>query len=252
MADRGAARRRRSPCSTTARRGRAAAPTSSRRRPRRSAPPCCAMSSAPATRTSARSSAPFRRMSMRSTPPSGHPTRRCIVKQLPDVGLTVPMMGPDGQFEPVDYIQASAGGAEGNYVSFLVPDMKQGALRAGLRQGVRGEIRRRSARMVRWPTRRRTSCSTRSRRWASRTAPRSATPCAATKDYQGMLGNAVTFNDKGDVDTPDHLHLPGEGSGFRPGQDAESGKLSSSSPTRVTSVHDVARSPRAAAARCAD
>ena len=28
-------------------------------------------------------------------------------------------------FEPVDYIQASGGAAEGNYVSFLVPDVKK-------------------------------------------------------------------------------------------------------------------------------
>ena len=35
------------------------------------------------------------------------------------------MMGPDGQFEPVDYIQSSGGAAEGNYVSFLVPDMSK-------------------------------------------------------------------------------------------------------------------------------
>ena len=80
---------------------------------------------------------------MRSTPSIWAPDAALIVKQLPDVGLSVPMMGPDGQFEPVDYIQASGGGAEGNYVSFLVPDMKQGARRAGLRQGVRGEVRRR-------------------------------------------------------------------------------------------------------------
>ena len=33
------------------------------------------------------------------------------------------MIGPDGQYEPVDYIEASAGAAEGNYVTFFVPDM---------------------------------------------------------------------------------------------------------------------------------
>ena len=36
------------------------------------------------------------------------PDAALIAKQLPDVGLNVPMIGPDGQFEPVDYIQASA------------------------------------------------------------------------------------------------------------------------------------------------
>src|SRR4051794_23211053 len=53
------------------------------------------------------------------------PDAALIAKQLPDVGLDVRMIGPDGQFEPVDYIQASAGGAEGNYVTFFVPDMKK-------------------------------------------------------------------------------------------------------------------------------
>src|SRR5215469_7527258 len=53
------------------------------------------------------------------------PDAALIAKQLPDVGLNVRMVGPDGMFEPVDYIQASAGAAEGNYVTFLVPDVKK-------------------------------------------------------------------------------------------------------------------------------
>src|SRR5262245_8591607 len=53
------------------------------------------------------------------------PDAALLAKQLPDVGLNVRMIGPDGQFEPVDYIQASAGSAEGNYVTFFVPDMKK-------------------------------------------------------------------------------------------------------------------------------
>ena len=39
------------------------------------------------------------------------PDAALIAKQLPDVGLDVHMMGPDGQYEPVDYIQASGGAA---------------------------------------------------------------------------------------------------------------------------------------------
>ena len=54
------------------------------------------------------------------------PEAALIAKQLPDVGLSkVRMIGPDGQFEPVDYIQASGGAAEGNYVTFLAPDLKK-------------------------------------------------------------------------------------------------------------------------------
>jgi branched-chain amino acid transport system substrate-binding protein len=51
------------------------------------------------------------------------PEASLIAKQLADVGLNVRMLGPDEQYEPVDYIQASAGAAEGNYVTFLVPDV---------------------------------------------------------------------------------------------------------------------------------
>src|SRR5439155_503717 len=39
------------------------------------------------------------------------PDAALIAKQLSDVGLNVRMIGPDGQFDPVDYIQASGGGA---------------------------------------------------------------------------------------------------------------------------------------------
>jgi branched-chain amino acid transport system substrate-binding protein len=53
------------------------------------------------------------------------PDAALIAKQLPDVGLNVHMLGPDGLFEPVDYIQASAGAAEGNFVTFLVPDVNK-------------------------------------------------------------------------------------------------------------------------------
>ena len=69
------------------------------------------------------------------------PDAALLVKQLPDVGLDVRMIGPDGQYEPVDYIEASAGAAEGNYVTFLVPDLKQGALGDRLLRGVRGGVR---------------------------------------------------------------------------------------------------------------
>src|SRR5919202_4226187 len=53
------------------------------------------------------------------------PDAALLAKQLPDVGLDVHMMGGDGQYEPVDYVQASAGAAEGNYVTFLVPDIRK-------------------------------------------------------------------------------------------------------------------------------
>lgn len=53
------------------------------------------------------------------------PDAALIAKQLRDVGLKVKMIGPDGLYEPVDYVQAAGGAAEGNYVTFFVPDMKK-------------------------------------------------------------------------------------------------------------------------------
>ena len=70
------------------------------------------------------------------------PEAALIAKQLPDVGLgKVKMIGPDGQFEPVDYIQAAGGAAEGNYVTFLAPDLKKIPAAAAFVNGVRGEVR---------------------------------------------------------------------------------------------------------------
>ena len=51
------------------------------------------------------------------------PDAALIAQQLPEVGLNVRMLGPDEQHEPVDYIQDAGGAAEGNYVTFLVPDV---------------------------------------------------------------------------------------------------------------------------------
>ena len=44
----------------------------------------------------------------------------------------------------------------------------------------------------------------------------------ATKNYQGILGVPITFDDKGDVAGGVDLHLPGEGTGLRADQDARS------------------------------
>jgi len=53
------------------------------------------------------------------------PDAALIAKQLPDVGLKVKIIGTDANYEPVDYVQAAGGAAEGNYVTFFVPDMKK-------------------------------------------------------------------------------------------------------------------------------
>jgi branched-chain amino acid transport system substrate-binding protein len=129
------------------------------------------------------------------------PDAALIAKQLPDVGLNVRMIGPDGQFEPIDYVQASAGAAEGNYVTFFVPDMKKvpaavefvkayeakhGALSSyGPLAYEATNIMLEAIKKVGKPD-----------RALIRDAVR------ATKDYKGILGQGIAFDDKGDVATP--------------------------------------------------
>jgi branched-chain amino acid transport system substrate-binding protein len=128
------------------------------------------------------------------------PDAALLVKQLPDVGLTVPMMGPDGQFEPVDYIQAAGGAAEGNYVSFLVPDVRKTPTAYAFTKAFEakygtvssyGPLAYEAANILLTAIQK----VGKPDRAAIRDAVR------ATKGYQGLLGSSVTFNDKGDVDT---------------------------------------------------
>ncbi len=126
------------------------------------------------------------------------PEAALIAKQLPDVGLNVRMIGPDGQFEPVDYIQASGGAAEGNYVSFLVPDLKKiPAAQAFVKAfeakhgpvSSYGPLAYEAANIILEAIKK----VGRADRAAVRDAVR------ATKNYQGILGMPITFDEKGDV-----------------------------------------------------
>jgi len=123
-----------------------------------------------------------------------------LVKQLPDVGLTVPVMGPDDMFEPADYIQASAGAAEGNYVSFLVPDVTKLPSAQAFAKAFEakygpvssyGPLAYEATNILLTAIQH----VGRPDRAAIRDAVR------ATKDYRGLFGNAVSFDDKGDVNT---------------------------------------------------
>ena len=128
------------------------------------------------------------------------PDAALIVKQLPDVGLSVPMMGPDGQFEPVDYIQASAGGAEGNYVSFLVPDMSKVPSAQAFAKAFQAKYGPASSYgPLAYEATNILLNAIKTVGKPDRAAVRDAV--RGTRNYQGMLGNAVTFNDKGDVDS---------------------------------------------------
>lgn len=127
------------------------------------------------------------------------PDAALIAKQLADVGLDVRMMGPDGQYEPVDYIQASGGAAEGNYVSFLVPDVRKIPTAETFVQAYEkkfgsissyGPLAYEAANIL--------LASIQKVGKADRAAIRDAV--RATKGYSGILGQPITFDAKGDVD----------------------------------------------------
>ena len=126
------------------------------------------------------------------------PEAALIAKQLPDVGLNVRMIGPDGQFEPVDYIQASGGAAEGNYVTFLAPDLKKIPAAAAFVKAFEakygavssyGPLAYEAANIILEAVKK----AGKADRMAVRDAIR------ATKGYQGILGVPISFDDKGDV-----------------------------------------------------
>lgn len=126
------------------------------------------------------------------------PDAALIAKQLPDVGLNVRMIGPDGQFEPVDYIQASGGAAEGNYVTFLAPDLKKIPQAAAFVKAFEakygpvssyGPLAYEAANIILEAIKKVGK--------ADRAAVRDA--IRATKNYQGILGVPISFDDKGDV-----------------------------------------------------
>jgi branched-chain amino acid transport system substrate-binding protein len=126
------------------------------------------------------------------------PEAALIAKQLPDVGLDVKMLGPDGQFEVKDYVEASGGAAEGNYVSFLAPDMRKVPAAAKFVKAFEakygtlssyGPLAYEAANIVFEAIKRAGK--------AERAAVRDA--IRATKGYQGILGTPITFDDKGDT-----------------------------------------------------
>ena len=122
-----------------------------------------------------------------------------IAKQLADVGLSkVRMIGPDGQFEPVDYIQASGGAAEGNYVTFLAPDLKKIPAAAAFVKSFEakygpvssyGPLAYEAANIILEAIKK----VGKPDRAAIRDAVR------MTKDYRGILGLPLSFDEKGDV-----------------------------------------------------
>jgi branched-chain amino acid transport system substrate-binding protein len=108
------------------------------------------------------------------------------------------MLGPDGQYEPVDYIQASAGAAEGNYVTFLVPDVNKIPAAATFikefdsKYGTissYGPLAYESANIL----------LTAIQKVGKMDRAAIAAAVRATSNYGGILGFPLTFDDKGDV-----------------------------------------------------
>jgi branched-chain amino acid transport system substrate-binding protein len=136
-----------------------------------------------------------------------------MAKQLPDVGLKAKMIGPDGQFEPVDYIQASGGAAEGNYVSFLVPDLKKIPRAAAFTKAFEakygpvssyGPLAYEAANIILEATKKVGK--------ADRAAIRDAV--RATKGHEGILGVPISFDQKGDVEGGVIYFYQVKGTGF--------------------------------------
>ncbi|WP_420963922.1 branched-chain amino acid ABC transporter substrate-binding protein [Brucella sp. IR073] len=141
------------------------------------------------------------------------PDAALIAKQLPDVGLDVRMVGPDGLFEPVDYVQAAGGAAEGNYVTFFVPDMKKIPAAAAFVKTFEakhgpissyGPLAYEAANIL-------ISAIDR-----AGSADRAAVARAVreTKGYTGILGMPVSFDKKGDVATQSLSVYQVKGAGF--------------------------------------
>ena len=141
------------------------------------------------------------------------PDAALIAKQLPDVGLNVRIIGPDGQFEPVDYIQASGGAAEGNYVSFLVPDLKKIPAATAFVNAFEakygpvssyGPLAYEAANIILEAVKKVGKADRAMVRDAVRT----------TRNYRGILGLPISFDDKGDVAGGVIYFYQVKGSGF--------------------------------------
>ena len=126
------------------------------------------------------------------------PDEALIAKQLGDVGLNVRIVGGDGDFEPVDYIQASGGAAEGNYVTFLVPDIRKIPEAAGFVNAFEGKYGTLSSYgPLAYEAANILLTAIEKVGKPDRAAIRDAV--RATNNYKGILGFPLTFDDKGDV-----------------------------------------------------
>jgi branched-chain amino acid transport system substrate-binding protein len=127
------------------------------------------------------------------------PDAALIARQLQDVGLKVPMVGPESQMVVTDYIKASGGAAEGNYVTYYAPDIKKIASAASFvksYQAKYGEMASYDPFFYDGANLLLTAIKN-----AGPGANREAVLAAvrATKDFKGVLGSTYNFDPKGDV-----------------------------------------------------
>jgi branched-chain amino acid transport system substrate-binding protein len=126
------------------------------------------------------------------------PDAALMAKQLPDVGLDKRMVGPDGQYEPVDYIEASGGAAEGNYVTFFVPEMAKVPSAVDFVKAFEAEYGTLSSYgPLAYEAANILLTAVQKAGKAERAAVRDAV--RGTKDYTGILGFPISFDAKGDV-----------------------------------------------------
>jgi branched-chain amino acid transport system substrate-binding protein len=141
------------------------------------------------------------------------PDAALIAKQLPDVGLKVRMIGSDANYEPVDYVQAAGGAAEGNYVTFFVPDMKKVPGAGSFVKNFEGKygpissygpLAYEAANILLQAVK------------TAGTADRAVVAKAVReiKGYKGILGLSITFDSKGDVATQSLSVYQVKGAGF--------------------------------------
>jgi branched-chain amino acid transport system substrate-binding protein len=141
------------------------------------------------------------------------PDAALLAKQLPDVGLDVRVIGPDSEFEPVDYVQAAAGAAEGNYVTFFAPDMTKVPAAVSFVKEYEGKYGQISSY---GPLAYEAANILISAIKTAGKADRAAVAQAVrdTKNYSGILGFPISFDGKGDITNAQVYVYQVKGDGF--------------------------------------
>jgi branched-chain amino acid transport system substrate-binding protein len=126
------------------------------------------------------------------------PEGALVAKQMRELGYQQPIMGGDGLYEPEDFVQASGGGAEGAVVSFVGPDIRtvpEAADYVKSFEAKHGPVSSYGPQAYEAANVILTAIQQVGK------ADRAAIVDAVrqTKDYQGILGIPITFNEKGDV-----------------------------------------------------